>query len=184
MTAWRCVWGTRIQNRQRHENIPPCEDAKRNCPRMHLGLLSTDLELECVISTLHTEQSTVLTLRFRNAGLGRRRQMELGVKDNRLKQLKLPKTKCLTATYFSLITTPAFCGRSSGAQTDIPFPVSHSCPPPQHSPTHSGPFLLQDSAQVTPLTRNGFSSCPWEAACPLLPHPALSLFLLHYCALF
>lgn len=32
---------------QGHENIPPYIKANRNCPRMHLVLLSTDLELKC-----------------------------------------------------------------------------------------------------------------------------------------
>lgn len=49
--------------------------------------------------------------------------------------------------------------------------------PPWHIPTHSGPFLLPDSAQVTPLTRDGFSPSSPEAACRILLPTALSLSL-------
>lgn len=108
VTAWRCVRGTRTRNRQRHENIPPCEDAKRNCPRMHLGLLSPDLELKCVISAFHTEESVVITLDSEIHGSGEVVD-GVGDKNNRLEELKLPETKkCHIATHPSLIITLPF----------------------------------------------------------------------------
>lgn len=161
MTAWRCVWGTRIRNRQRHENIPPCEDAKRNCPRMHLGLLSTDLELKCVISALHTEQSTVLTLRFRNAGLGQRRQMELGVKDNRLLNSRSCPRPSVSQPHISALLQPQ--------------PFAEGPPEPRLTSPSLFPTLVPHLNTVLPTL--GPSSCGTPPRS--LPSPGMASHLAH-----